>query len=188
METRTIFFVGKPGCGKGTQAKLLSAKTGWSTISAGKQFRAIALEDTPVGHKVKSQIDSGALMPHWFAMYLYQKALFALPADASVIFDGFNRKIPEAELIVSSLEWLGRPFTVVNIVVSDEEVRRRLVIRKETDGRADDSVVGERLKEYETYTAAAIEIFRKTGNLVEVNGEQAPEKIAEEIALALSLA
>jgi len=188
METRTIFFVGKPGCGKGTQAKLLSEKMSWPTISAGKQFRSIALEDTPVGHKVKSEINSGALMPHWFAMYLYQKALFELSAEASVIFDGFNRKVPEAELIVSSLEWLGRAFVVVNIVVADDEVRRRLAVRKETDGRADDSVVEERLKEYYVYTDAAIDVFRKAGNLVEVNGEQTPEKIAADINAALGLA
>jgi adenylate kinase len=188
MDTRTIFFVGKPGCGKGTQAKLLSEKTGWPTISAGKQFREIALEDTPVGRKVKSEMGNGALMPHWFAMYLYQKALFSLSADSSVIFDGFNRKVPEAELIVSSLAWLGRSFTVVNIVVSDEEVRRRLLVRKETEGRADDSVVEERLKEYSAHTEAAINIFRAAGSLIEVNGEQAPEKIAEDINKALGVA
>ncbi len=187
-DTRTVFFVGKPGCGKGTQAKLLSEKTGWPTISAGKQFRTIAAEDSALGHKVKAEIDSGALMPHWFAMYLYQKALFSVAEDASVIFDGFNRKVAEAELIMSSLSWLKRPFKVIAIVVSDEEVRRRLVLRKATDGRADDSVVGERLKEYREFTEAAIELFRENGHLIEVNGEQTPELIAADVARALQLA
>ncbi len=88
-ETHTIFFIGKPGCGKGTQAKLLSERTGWTVISAGQQFRAIAALDTRVGRKIKSEIEAGLLAPHWFAMYLFQKALFSLPSDASVIFDGF---------------------------------------------------------------------------------------------------
>lgn len=187
-ETKTVFFVGKPGCGKGTQAKLLSEKTGWPVISAGKQFRAIAAEDTPVGRKVKSEIDAGFLAPHWFAMYLYQKSLFALSEDASVIFDGFNRKLPEAELVVSSLTWLNRPFSVIYIDVSDEEVERRLELRKDIDGRADDHVVAERLKEYYEYTDPAINVFRQAGVLIEVNGEQEPEKIAADIQTALNLA
>ena len=188
MDTRTIFFVGKPGCGKGTQAKLLSEQMGWKVVSAGKQFRQIATEDTPVGHKVGVEIDAGYLMPHWFAMYLYQKALFELKAEESVIFDGFNRKVPEAELIVDSLQWLGRPFSVVLIAVSDEEVEKRLEKRKTIEGREDDNVVEVRLKEYETHTLPVIEIFRKTGVLFEVNGEQAPEAIAKEVNAALGIA
>jgi adenylate kinase len=166
----------------------LSEKTGWPVISSGKQFRAIAAEDTPVGRKVKKEIDSGALMPHWFAMYLYQKALFSLESDTSAIFDGFNRKVPEAQLIVSSLGWLERPYTVVTITVSDKEVHRRLEKRKEIDKRADDEAVDERLKEYYAYTEDAIAVFRKEGTLVEVNGEQEPEKIAEDIREVLNIA
>ena len=147
MDTRTIFFIGKPGCGKGTQAKLLSEKTGWTVFASGKLFRELAQEDTPVGHKVKSENDAGNLQPHWFAMYLYLKALFTLPTEGlSVIFDGFNRKVPEAELVIDSLKWLGRPFTILDIQVSDEEVRRRLALRKGIEGRADDSAVDERLE------------------------------------------
>ncbi len=187
MDTRTIFFIGKPGCGKGTQAKLLAEKTGWPIFSSGKLFREIAQENSPVGRKVKTENDAGDLQPHWFAMYLYLKSLFSVPDDRGLIFDGFNRKIPEAELVISSLQWLGRPFRIVNIVVSDEEARRRLVLRKEIEKRTDDSAVDERLKEYREFTDPAIELFRKEGILIEVNGEQAPEEIAAEINKALSL-
>lgn len=188
MNTRTIFFIGKPGCGKGTQAKLLSEKTGWQVISSGSQFRAIAAEETPVGKKVGAEIDVGILSPHWFAMYLYLKALFSVRDDESVIFDGFNRKVQEAELVVDSLTWLDRPFTILNIRISDEEVQKRLAKRKEIEGRADDSAVGQRLKEYREYTEPAIELFRKDGVLVEINGEQTPEEIAGDIRKKLGLA
>ena len=187
MDIQTIFFIGKPGCGKGTPPQLLSEKTGWKVISAGEQFRAIAAEDTPVGRKIKSEIDVGTLSPHWFAMYLYLKALFTARADESVIFDGFNRKVPEAELVIDSLRWLERPFTILDIRVSDEEVRRRLFLRKEVEGRADDSAVDERLKEYREYTEPAIEIFRKGGMRIEINGEQTPEEIAVEVNAVLGI-
>lgn len=183
----TIFFIGKPGCGKGTQAKLLSDKTGWKIMSSGNQFRAIAAEDTVVGRKVKSEIDVGILSPHWFAMYLYLKALFTIGAEESVIFDGFNRKTQEAELVTDSLKWLERPFTILNVRISDEEAKKRLAKRKEIEGRADDSAVEERLREYKEYTEPAIEIFRTAGNLIEINGEQTPEEIAVDIRDVLAL-
>lgn len=187
METRTIFFIGKPGCGKGTQAKLLSEKTGWTIFSSGNLFRHIAQEDTPVGRKVGAESNAGILSPHWFAMYLYLKSLFSVPADSGVIFDGFNRKVPEAELVIDSLRWLNRPFSILDVRISDEEAHRRLAIRKEVESRADDHVVDERLKEYYTYTEAAIEVFRTSGTLIELNGEQLPEKIAEDIRAVLGI-
>lgn len=187
MDTRTVFFIGKPGCGKGTQAKLLSEKTGWRVMSAGNEFRAIAAEDTPVGRKVKLEMDTGLLAPHWFAMYLYLKALFSIGEEEGIIFDGFNRKVPEAELVIDSLTWLDRPFTILDIRVSDEEVHRRLAIRKGVEGRIDDSVVAERLKEYVEHTEPAIYIFRKAGAFVEVNGEQTPEQIAKDINAILGI-
>lgn len=187
MESKTIFFIGKPGCGKGTQAKLLAARTGWNIIAAGAQFREIAKEDTPAGRKTKNDIDQGLLMPHWYAMYLYLKGLFSLPSDANVIFDGFNRKEAEARLIIESLHWLERPFSVVHIRVSDEEVRTRLKKRQEVQDRADDHSVETRLEEYMTHTEKAVELFQKNGVLIDIDGEQEPEKIAHAVAVALGI-
>lgn len=187
METHTIFFIGKPGCGKGTQAKLLAEQTGWPIFAAGKLFREIAQEDTPVGRKMKIENDAGMLAPHWFAMYLYLKSLFSISADSSAIFDGFNRKVPEAELVMDSLQWLNRLFSVLHIRISDEEVHRRLASRKDLEGRADDSMVDERLKEYYAHSEPAIAVFRKAGALIEINGEQSSEQIAKDISVALNI-
>ncbi len=187
METRTIFFVGKPGCGKGTQVELLSQRTGWSIFASGKLFRDIARGDTPVGRKVQVENYAGVLQPHWFAMYLYLKSLFSIPEGQSAIFDGFNRKVPEAELIVDSLKWLERPFTILHVAISDDEARKRLALRKKVSGREDDNFVEERLEEYRKYTEPAIEVFRKVGVLIEINGEQTPEKIAEDIKAVLKV-
>ncbi len=185
--SQTIFFIGKPGCGKGTQAKMLAAQTGWHVLASGDQFRAIAEEDTPAGRKTKQEIEQGLLSPHWFAMYIYLRSLFSVDADQDIIFDGFNRKKPEAELIVDSLRWLGRPFTVLNIAVSDEEVRRRLEERRKVSGRVDDHHVEKRLEEYNTFTVEALQVFKDMGVLIEINGEQSPEGVAVDISKALGL-
>jgi adenylate kinase len=187
MELQTIFFIGKPGSGKGTQAQLLAEKTGWPVFGSGKEFRKISEEPTLVGKKVKEEMEAGLLSPPWFAMYLYQQALFSLPEGQSAIFDGFNRKVQEAQLVRDSLTWLGRPFLVFNIVISDEEAIKRIGLRKLAFDRADDDFVPERLNEYNKFTKDAIEIFRREGKLAEVNGEQTPGEVAADICAALKL-
>jgi adenylate kinase len=186
---RTVFFIGKPGCGKGTQARLLAERTGWAVRASGAEFRAIAAEDTAAGRKIKEEIDQGMLAPHWFAMYLYQRALFSLPENADVIFDGFNRKVGEAELIVDSLNWLGRPFVVLEIDIRDDTVRERLSGRSKTEGRADDrqDAIEERLEEYETHTTKALKIFEDMGVLIKIDGEPSPGEVAKAVAAALQL-
>lgn len=187
-ETKTIFLVGKPGSGKGTQAKLLSEATGWKVITASDQLRAFVAEGTPEGNKVKFEMESGHLVPPWLVAYLFLKAILSVKENDGVIFDGFNRKEAEAETVINSLRWMGRPFVLLDLVVSDEEVRNRLNLRKEIEGRVDDTVVEERLKEYRENTEPAIEKFRQAGNLIEINGEQSREAIASDIKTALHIA
>lgn len=187
MDTRTIFFIGKPGSGKGDQAKLLSKTTGWKVVTPGEQFRTMATEDTPVGKKVKEEMSAGLLLPYWLAEYLFLKNIFLLKEDENIILDGFGRKVPETGIMIEALAWLGRPFTAVHLKVSDEEIRHRLSLRKEIEGRADDNVVDERLKEYRLHTEPSMEKFREAGNLIEINGEQSREAIAGDIRAALKI-
>jgi len=187
MESHTIFFIGKPGCGKGDQARLLSEKTGWKVLTAGNEFRAMTGSDTPVGRKMKSEMESGLLLPSWFPMYLFLKNLFSLSENENVIFDGFAREISEAELVTESLSWVNRPFSVLHLKVSDEEILHRLALRKGIEGRADDNVVDERLKEYREHTEPVVEFFRKKGVLIEIDGERAREPIAEDIRNVLGI-
>ncbi len=181
----TVFFLGKPGSGKGTQARRLSAHTKWPIITAGDQFRKIAEQDTPVGRKIKSEVEAGLLAPNWFAMYLYQQALFSLPEGTDVIFDGFNRKPDEARLVISSLKWLERSFIVINLVVSDKMVYERIAGRSKTQQRSDDDSIKTRLDEYHKYTEQSLDLFREAGEIVDINGEGDPYAITSDIVRTL---
>jgi adenylate kinase len=187
MEQRTILFIGKPGCGKGTQAKLISEKLGVPILASGEGFRSIAKEDSAVGRKVKETIDQGLLMPDWFAMYLFQKSIFSIPENSGVIFDGFGRKLPEAELVVNVLAWLGRKLEVVHINVSDEHILNRIEKRKGIEGRVDDANAVKRLEEFRLYTASCVEFFRAQGVVTEINGEPDVETIHKDIVARLNL-
>ncbi len=188
MDLNTVLLIGKPGSGKGTQATLLAEKTGWKTIASGDLFRALMKEETPVGRKMREEIEQGLLAPDWFAMYLFQKSTLELPVDQGVIFDGFGRKVPEAKVVIDVLNWLGRPFTAVHVKVSDEEIMDRLTKRRAVSGRADDHAIEKRLDEYRIFTEPSIEIFRHADRLIEVNGEGDINAIQDEIRAQLGIA
>ncbi len=187
MEVNTILLIGKPGSGKGTQAKLLSEKTHWPVLVSGDMFRALAKEDSFEGKKTKAENDAGLLAPDWWATYFFQKSILNHPHEQGVIFDGFGRKVPEAKVVIDVLTWLERPFSAVHIKVSDEEIRTRLALRGTTSGRADDAAIEKRLEEYRTFTDPSIEVFRAAGKLVEVEGEGSVEDIHARITDALGI-
>jgi adenylate kinase len=187
MNVNTVLFLGKPGSGKGTQAKLLSEKTGWKAISSGDMFRALAHEDSLASRKYTEEGNRGLLAPDWFATYLFQKTILTYPENEGIIFDGFGRKVPEAENVVDVLTWLERPFTAIHVKVSDEEIVTRLTKRAAVSGRADDAMIEKRLEEYRTFTEPCIEVFRTAGKLIEVNGEGAVEDIQKEIRAKLEI-
>ncbi len=184
MKYTTFVLLGKPGSGKGTQARILGDRTGFDVISSGKCFREIASHDTIIGRKVKDMTENGYLMPHWFASYIFLDKILHLENKGGVIFDGTARKKPEAELFHDVMVWLERPYKAIYVNVSDEEVMKRIIKRREVEDRHDDDseeIIKTRLKEYYEEAWPAIEVFKEKGNFFEVNGEQPIEKIHEDI-------
>lgn len=187
MELNTVLFIGKPGSGKGTQAKLLSEKTGWPVVASGDLFRALIKGDDHVARRMREEHERGLLAPEWFATYFFQKSVLPIREEDGVIFDGFGRKAPEAKIVIEVLTWLSRPFKAVHIKVSDEEIMDRLKKRSVVSGRADDHAVEQRLAEYRAFTEPALQVFREAGALLEIEGEGEVASIQEAIQKALNL-
>ena len=59
---RILLLIGPPGCGKGTQSQFLSGSLAIPSISTGEILRQAAAENTPLGRKVRSLMESGALV------------------------------------------------------------------------------------------------------------------------------
>jgi adenylate kinase len=58
-----IIFLGAPGAGKGTQAKVLADSQGIPHISTGDILRSAVANQTPLGVKAKGYMDAGELVP-----------------------------------------------------------------------------------------------------------------------------
>ena len=187
MEKPIVFFIGKPGCGKGTQAELLSELTGWPVSVTSGGLREIVATGGTAGHKLQETMDAGLLTPYWVASYVYLKTLFTIPEDGTVIFDGTIRTVPETEIVIESLKWLERPFHIFYLHVPDEEVHKRINLRKEKEGRTDDHVVGKRLEVYYAETEGAINLLRETGMLTDIDGHRPIEVIAEDVRRILKI-
>jgi adenylate kinase len=92
-------FLGAPGSGKGTQAKLLAQTGKFQHFSTGDMLRAAIQAGSEVGLKAKTFIDRGELVPDAVMIELIEKALGALPQGARVLLDGFPRTVPQASAL-----------------------------------------------------------------------------------------
>ena len=189
VKTNTFFMMGRPGSGKGTQANNLAKQLGATIFSSGVRYRQIAAEDTFIGNKIKSIIDAGELTPSWFAAYLFTESILKLPSlESPIVYEGAGRKPEEAERIDDVLGWLERPYVVIHLDVSEEEIRSRLLKRAELERRKDDSEesLNVRLMAYARDTAHSIEFFRGKKKVLEVNGNQPQDQVFAEIIEKIS--
>src|SRR3989344_4101937 len=183
MAIKTFILMGRPGCGKGRQATVLKEKTNFDIFSTGGRFREIASQKNDLGGRVGEIMNSGALMPNWFASFLFQEKIFSLNTDEGIIFEGVGRMEPEARLFSEIAFWLGRDFRVLHLNVSEATVKERISKRLKEEGRVDDDPLRlqTRFDEFEKHTLPAINYFRSIGKVIEIDGMPAPEKVFEEI-------
>jgi len=180
-----LFFVGRPGSGKETQSRLLAEKLGFEIFMTGGKFREIVASGSYLGERMRHIYENGLLMPSWVADYLFEDFAFNLPPDKGAIFEGSGRDIQQAKVIEEVCTFLGRPYAVLNLEVSEAEVTKRSMLRSR-DKTDDPKVVETRLAEYNRLTGPAIEHFRSLGKCIEIHGEEAPEKVHEEVLAEVS--
>lgn len=182
---RTIFFIGKPGSGKETQAHLLADKLGYTVLSTGEKFRELRQRQDALGEHIRSEYDAGKLMPDWFADFLLQEAVLQLSSEAGIIFEGSARTIEQAERIDNILSWLGREYVFINLDISDEEALKRMLGRARHDSDSEEKI-RRRLSTYAENSAPVIEYQKEAGRLININGERSIEEVHEDIVRELS--
>lgn len=186
--TRTVVLMGLPGSGKGTQAKVLAEREGYTHFSTGDIFKELRNGDGPLSAYVKSAYDAGKLLPDWFATYLFADVLLKLPQDSGVVCDGYPRSVGQAEVFDNTMTWLSRPYKVLYLEVSKEEALRRQLSRATVENRPDSQTpeqIEARFEEYKRNTEPVLEFFREKGLLVTLDGEKTPDEVSLLIQEAL---
>jgi adenylate kinase len=126
-----VVLVGPPGAGKGTQAQFIASHLAIPKISTGDIFRFNVSTGTELGRLAKSYMDRGDLVPDEVTVAMVSSRLQEDDAQAGFLLDGFPRNVPQAETLQKMLaEWVVRLDVVVELVVDDDEVVRRLSGRR----------------------------------------------------------
>jgi len=196
MKNKTFIFLGRSGCGKGTQVKLLIDELAKQNpdlqtihIESGTLLREFAPGDTFTQKKTKFAIENGILAPEAVIVSLWMNRLTqSFTGVENLVFDGAPRKLREAQLLNDTLRFfeIEKP-NVICVNVSRDWAEKRLVGR----ARKDDTVesINRRLAWYETDVLPVVDYYKSDPyyNVIEINGEQSIEEVQSELLAKLGL-
>jgi adenylate kinase len=210
-----VIFLGPPGSGKGTQAKMLSERLGMLHLSTGDILREAVKEGTPLGREAKRYMDEGKLVPDEVVIGIVKEWLLSKGVERGVIFDGFPRTVAQAEALDRMMKELGGKIDwVIDIEVSEAEVLKRLSGRRtcrncgamyhltfnppKVDEKCDrcggelyqrdddkEETIKSRLKVYREQTEPLKDYYKKLGIMKSIPGEGEIEEIQREILKAI---
>jgi adenylate kinase len=169
-----IILFGPPGAGKGTQSAKLIEKYDLTHISTGDLFRKHLKEGTPLGLLAKGYMDKGNLVPDQVVIDMVDDKLKTNGPTGGVIFDGFPRTVAQATALDKLLESKNAPIkTLVELVVSEDELKQRLADRAIKENRPDDAkpeIIENRIKVYKGETMAVAQHYKDHSKYASVIG------------------
>ena len=177
-------FLGPPGSGKGTQAKLLAERMAVPAISTGDMLREAVRLKTPLGRRAKAIIEAGELVSDDVVIGLIRERIAIPDARGGFLLDGFPRTIEQAVALDRLLEGNGEALdAVINLLVPEGVLVERMVGRASLEGRADDrpETVRERLRVYREKTAPLVDHYGARGLLIDVDGSGSIEEVSGRI-------
>ncbi|MFZ3020227.1 MAG: nucleoside monophosphate kinase [Minisyncoccia bacterium] len=192
MEKDAFIFIGRSGCGKGTQKDLLikhltAIGMPYLSMYVGDFLRDFVNAGSDVAKKYKIGMEQGLLAPSFIAVSAWGNTLMKdYKEGQSLVFDGTPRTLPEAYVLETAFDFLGfiHP-VIIYLNVSNKWSKERLMAR----GRQDDNEIEieKRLSWFDTTVLPGINYFRSKPNylFVEINGEQTIDQVAADIMKAL---
>lgn len=125
-----VVFTGAPGCGKGTQARILTEKINIPHLSTGEILRAEIKKATPQGLQLKELLDKGNLATDEMIIGMVSSRIDEADCCDGFILDGFPRTYPQAEAMKDMFEEKKIKLdSVIEIQVPDEIIMERILGR-----------------------------------------------------------
>jgi adenylate kinase len=169
-----IVLFGPPGAGKGTQSERLIEKYDLVHLSTGDIFRANIKMQSELGVLAKSYMDKGLLVPDSVTIEMLRSEVLKKQEASGFIFDGFPRTNAQAAALDEVLLTFKTSITMMAALeVEEEELKRRLLNRATTSGRADDgdiSIIENRISVYNKETAPVKDFYQNQNKFISING------------------
>lgn len=126
-----FIFLGPPGSGKGTQAKLLQTNHGLFQLSTGDLLRAAVKEGTELGKQAQEFMNAGKLVPDEVVIGLILERMEHPECRNGFILDGFPRTEAQAEALEAALRERHKPIdAVIEFQIDQKKLVERLVGRR----------------------------------------------------------
>lgn len=192
MDLQTFIFIGRSGCGKGTQAELLkkyveehdTEKKSIYYLETGERFRNFLSKDGYSNKLAREIAEKSELQPSFLAISMWSNSLIEnLNGEEHIFIDGTPRTLPETYILETALSFYKRGRAkVVYINVSREESEKRLLAR----GRNDDKKSGDiekRLNWFDNEVVPAVMYLSQSKNhdFFDIDGEQSVEDVHKEL-------
>ena len=188
---KAVLLLGAPGCGKGTQGKVLGTLLGFIHVASGDLFRALD-KNSELGKIFLEYSNKGLLVPDDFTVRLWKDHVDRMvaagkfnPQSDTLVLDGIPRNVAQARVLDPHIEVM--KLVVMSVDRDREEVVRRLKVRATQLGRLDDAkeeVVRRRLEVYDKETAPLLSYYPLKLR-VTVDALQAPLEVAHDIFAGL---
>ena len=185
-----LIIMGPPGAGKGTQAKFIAEHFEIPAISTGDIFRQNVSEGTELGVEAKRYMDAGEYVPDEVTNLMVRNRIDASDAEHGFLLDGYPRTLAQVEELDGMIRYTGHQLdAVVCLTVDQDEIVQRLLQRAQIEGRADDTedVIRRRQEVYLEQTEPLVDVYRKRGIVVEVDGMGEVSEVTQRIFDALDV-
>jgi adenylate kinase len=185
-----IVLFGPPGAGKGTQSEKLIEKFQLIHLSTGDLLRSEIAQQTELGLQAKLLMDKGELVPDAVVIGMIRSKLEHNQQANGFIFDGFPRTAAQAEALDNLLSEKSTSINcMLALEVDNEELTKRLLLRGQDSGRADDQneeIIRNRIKEYNNKTAPLKEFYSAQNKFHAVNGIGSIDEIFNTLCTEIS--
>ena len=182
-----IILLGPPGCGKGTQSKILVDEKGFLQISTGDLLRKTAETKTSFGNEINNIMKKGDLVPDIVVIKMILEEI-TNNYGKNFIFDGFPRNLNQAEKLDEA--FLEKKIKIDYVVLLDVEldilqqrIEKRIKEAGHENARQDDNIntLTKRVETYKNMTVPLVKYYSNQNKLTKLNGMDSIESISKKI-------
>ena len=181
-----IVFIGPPGCGKGTQAKILkeSILPDLNILTVSSLLKEKSQDESILGKDIKNKMNNGDLIEDTIVISVLKEKVNTL-SNEQILIDGFPRSSIQADSLLEIFD--KKVLSIINFDVDDEQLLQRIKKRSMEESRADDSFFEKRLLIYKKSHLEILNSLKKNYPVTDIKANDEISTVTAKIVDKLGL-